>query len=80
MDLASGAKRLIVTMMHTAPSGAPKLVRECSLPLTARGAVDVVITDLAVFRFQDRRMRLVELAPGVTIDEVRAKTSAPFTA
>ena len=78
MDLASGAKRLIVTMTHTSPGGAPKIVPECRLPLTARGAVDVVITDLAVFRFQEGRLRLVELMPGVTLDEVRAKTSAPF--
>jgi 3-oxoacid CoA-transferase len=78
MDLASGAKRLIVTMTHTASGGAPKIVPECTLPLTARGVVDVVITDLAVFRFEEGRLTLTELMPGATLEEVRAKTAAPF--
>ena len=78
MDLASGATRLIVTMTHTSPSGAPKIVPECTLPLTARGVVDVLITDLAVFRFEQGRLVLVEVMPGATLEEVRAKTSAPF--
>ncbi|HEX5831193.1 MAG TPA: 3-oxoacid CoA-transferase [Gemmatimonadaceae bacterium] len=78
MDLATGAKRLIVTMTHTSPGGAPKLVPECTLPLTARGVVDVLITDLAVFTFSDGRLTLVELMAGATVDEVRAKTSAAF--
>lgn len=78
MDLASGAKRLIVTMTHTSPNGAPKIVPECALPLTAVGVVDVVITDLAVFRFVRGQLTLVEIMPGATLDEVRAKTSAPF--
>jgi 3-oxoacid CoA-transferase len=79
MDLATGAKRLIVTMTHTDPGGAPKIVPECTLPLTARGVVDVVVTDLAVFRFDEgRRLALVELMPGATLDAVRAGTAAPF--
>jgi 3-oxoacid CoA-transferase len=78
MDLATGAKRLIVLMTHTSPTGAPKIVPECTLPLTARGVVDVVITDLAVFRFEGGRLTLVELMPGATLAEVRAKTSASF--
>jgi 3-oxoacid CoA-transferase len=78
MDLASGAKRLIVTMTHTSPAGGPKLVPDCTLPITARGVVDVVVTDLAVFRFEGGRLRLVEVMPGATLDEVRAKTTAPF--
>lgn len=78
MDLATGARRLIVTMTHTTPGGAPKLVPECTLPLTARGVVDVVITDLAVFAFDAGRLTLVELMPGATVEEVRAKTSAAF--
>ncbi|MXY96024.1 MAG: 3-oxoacid CoA-transferase subunit B [Caldilineaceae bacterium SB0664_bin_27] len=78
MDLASGAKRLIVTMTHTSREGSPKIVRECTLPLTALGAVDVVITDLAVFRFCDGRLTLTETVDGVSLDEVRAKTEAAF--
>jgi 3-oxoacid CoA-transferase len=78
MDLASGAKRLIVMMTHTSPRGAPKIVKECSLPLTAREVVDLVITELAVFQFQEGRLTLVELMPGASLDEVREKTAAKF--
>ena len=78
MDLASGAKRLIVLMTHTTPKGAPKIVPRCTLPLTARGVVDMLITDLAVFRFDGGRLTLVELMPGATIEAVRAGTSASF--
>ncbi len=78
MDLASGAKRLIVTMTHTAPNGASKVVPECKLPLTARGVVDVLITELAVFTFPGGRLTLTELMPGATLEQVRQKTSAPF--
>ena len=78
MDLASGAKRLIITMGHTDPDGTPKIVPECTLPLTARGAVDLVITDKAVFGFPDGRLTLLELMPGATLEEVRASTSANF--
>ncbi|HEX5581759.1 MAG TPA: 3-oxoacid CoA-transferase [Gemmatimonadaceae bacterium] len=77
MDLASGARRLIILMTHTA-RGEPKIVPRCTLPLTARGVVDVLITDLAVFNFIDGRLTLVELMPGATLEEVRAKTSAAF--
>ena len=79
MDLASGARRRIVLMTHVGPDGAPKLVPECRLPLTARGVVDVLITDLAVFRFEGGDPVLVELMPGATLDAVRARTAAPFT-
>jgi 3-oxoacid CoA-transferase len=78
MDLASGAKRLVVTMTHTSPNGAPKIVPECTLPITARGAVDVIITELAVFRFEGGRLYLVELMPGASLADVQAKTTAPF--
>jgi len=77
MDLASGAKRLIITMMHTNPDGSSKIVPECTLPLTAKNVVDTIITDLAVFTF-DPDLRLVELMPGATIEDVRAKTAAKF--
>lgn len=78
MDLASGAKRLIVTMTHCGRDGKAKLVPTCTLPLTALGAVDTVITDLGVFRFLDGRLTLTALMPAVTLDEVRAKTEAEF--
>jgi len=78
MDLASGARRLIITMTHCNRDGSPKLVPKCSLPLTALSAVDLVITELAVFAFDAGGMHLVELMPDVTLDEVRAKTAAAF--
>ncbi|WP_345468522.1 3-oxoacid CoA-transferase subunit B, partial [Deinococcus carri] len=74
MDLASGARRLIVTMTHTDPDGTPKLVPTCTLPLTARGNVSMVITDKAVFEFLDGQLTLTELLPGTTLEEVRATT------
>ena len=79
MDLASGARRLIVTMTHTDPDGTPKIVEACTLPLTAKGAVDMVITDKAVFQFPEGRLTLVELMPGATLEEVRATTGASFS-
>lgn len=78
MDLASGARRLIVTMSHTDPEGTPKIVPECTLPLTAREVVDLIITELAVFTFVAGQLTLLELMPGATLDEVRAKTGAKF--
>lgn len=78
MDLATGARRLIVTMTHTEADGTPKIVQECSLPLTAHGRVDTLITDLAVFTFEEGRLTLTELMPGATLDEVRGKTGAAF--
>lgn len=78
MDLASGAKKLIVTMTHTDPDGTPKIVEECTLPLTARGAVDMIITDQAVFEFVAGQLTLTELMPGATLEAVRTATGAPF--
>jgi 3-oxoacid CoA-transferase len=78
MDLASGAKRLIVTMTHTSRDGAPKIVPKATLPLTARKAVETVITDLAVFKFIKGQLTLIELMPGATLEQVRALTSAHF--
>lgn len=78
MDLASGAKKLIVTMLHTDRGGASKIVPACSMPLTARNAVDVVITELGVFRFEDQQLVLSELMPDVSLDEARMKTDATF--
>jgi 3-oxoacid CoA-transferase len=78
MDLAVGAKRLIVTMTHTDARGKPKLVKECGLPLTAARPIDMLITDQAVFTFAQGRATLVELMPGVDLDQVRAHTEADF--
>ncbi|MBV9993815.1 MAG: CoA transferase subunit B [Caulobacteraceae bacterium] len=80
MDLVAGVPRVVVVMEHTEKSGAPKLVKRCSLPLTGAGVVDLLITELGVFDVARgaRAVRLVELAPGVTRDEVAAKTEAAF--
>jgi 3-oxoacid CoA-transferase subunit B/3-oxoadipate CoA-transferase beta subunit len=80
MDLVAGVKRVIVVMEHCEKSGRSKLVPECTLPLTGKGVVDLLITDLGVFDINRGRgaVRLVELAPGVTLDEVRARTEADF--
>jgi 3-oxoacid CoA-transferase B subunit len=79
MDLVVGARRVIVTMTATSSAGEPKVVPECTYPLTARGAADVVVTELCVFRLRDGGLHLTELAPGASVDDVRAVTTAPFT-
>lgn len=78
MDLASGARRLIITMTHTERDGGPKIVPQCTLPLTAMSAVDMIITDLAVFAFREGGLTLIELMPGATLADVQAKTAARF--
>ncbi|MDB5498166.1 MAG: msrA [Phenylobacterium sp.] len=80
MDLVAGVKRVVVVMEHTEKSGAPKLVKACTLPLTGQKVVDLVVTELGVFDVARGKtpLTLLELAPGVTLDEVKAKTEAPF--
>ena len=80
MDLVAGVKRIVVVMEHTSKNGDPKFIPACTLPLTGKNVVDMIITDLAVFHRPDHQspFELIELAPGVTLDEVRAKTSARF--
>jgi 3-oxoacid CoA-transferase len=80
MDLVAGVRRVIVLMDHVAKDGSPKVVTECSLPLTGRGVVDMIITDLAVFEVSERGgLVLTELQPGVLLDDVRARTGCGFT-
>jgi len=78
MDLAAGARRVIVVMEHTTKSGEPRILRECAYPLTARGCVDLVVTDLAVIERTAGGLVLREVAPGVRGEDVRAVTDAPL--
>jgi len=79
MDLVVGAKRVIVIMEHVNKNGASKIKKQCELPLTGKGVVHRLITDLAVFDFTTDGMQLIELAEGVTIEEVKEKTAASFS-
>ncbi|MBB3939031.1 3-oxoacid CoA-transferase B subunit [Novosphingobium fluoreni] len=82
MDLVAGVKKIIVVMEHTAKNGDPKFIPECTLPLTGRNVVDMIVTDLCVFARPDHAspFKLVELAPGVTAEDVAAKTTAHYLA
>jgi 3-oxoacid CoA-transferase B subunit len=80
MDLVAGVRRVVVVMDHVEKAGAPKLLTRCTLPLTGVRVVDLLITDLGVFDIDRKRggVTLSEVAPGVTVDEIRAKTEASF--
>ncbi|GAA4035103.1 CoA transferase subunit B [Sphingomonas rosea] len=80
MDLVAGVKKIIVVMEHTAKNGDPKFIPSCTLPLTGKNVVDMIITDLAVFQRPDHQspFKLLEMAPGVTAEEVAAKTTAHY--
>ncbi|WP_372017417.1 CoA transferase subunit B [Tistrella mobilis] len=77
MDLVAGVQRVVVIMDHNAKDGSAKLVKECSLPLTGKACVDLLISEVGVFSFEDG-LTLIELAPGLTVDEVKARTEAEF--
>jgi 3-oxoacid CoA-transferase subunit B len=81
MDLVAGVKRIIVLMEHCAKDGTPKFIPECTLPLTGKNVVDMIVTDLAVFAKADQAspFRLIEMAPGVSAAEIAAKTTARYT-
>ncbi|GLV27283.1 CoA transferase subunit B [Sphingobium chungangianum] len=80
MDLVAGVKKIIVVMEHTSKDGAPKFIPACTLPLTGKNVVDMIVTDLAVFQRPDHDspFRLLEVAPGVTAEEIAAKTTAHY--
>jgi len=80
MDLVAGVKKIIVVMEHNARNGDPKFLRACTLPLTGKNVVDMIVTDLCVFARKDKdsAFQLIELAPGVTLDDVAAKTAAHY--
>ena len=80
MDLVAGVKKIIVVMEHTSKSGDAKFIPECTLPLTGKNVIDMIITDLAVFQRPDHdsSFRLIEMAPGVTPEEIRSKTTAHY--
>lgn len=79
MDLLVGAKKVFVTMSHTSKDGSSKLLKKCTYPITSTRQVDMIFTELAVFKVTDGQLKLVDLMPGVTIEEVREKTEAAFT-
>ncbi|MEJ2407807.1 MAG: CoA transferase subunit B [Novosphingobium sp.] len=80
MDLVAGVKKIIVVMEHTAKNGAPKFIPECTLPLTGKNVVDMIVTDLCVFQRPDHDspFKLIELAPGVTAEDVAARTTGHY--
>ncbi|MCC3862242.1 CoA transferase subunit B [Pseudemcibacter aquimaris] len=78
MDLVAGVKKVVVIMDHNARDGSAKLLKKCTLPLTGVGVVDMIVSDVGVFTINDQGLTLTELAPGVTIDDAKARTEADF--
>ncbi len=78
MDLVAGVKRIVVVMDHVAKDSSPKILPDCTLPLTGKAVVDLIVSDLGVIACDKPGLRLIELAPGVTVDEIVAKTGAPL--
>ena len=80
MDLVAGVRRVVAVMEHCAKDGSSKILRQCSLPITGKGVVSLIITDLCVFEVkpQGGGLVLIELHPGVSLDDVKARTGAPF--
>jgi 3-oxoacid CoA-transferase subunit B len=81
MDLVAGVKKIVVVMEHTNKAGESKILKKCDLPLTGTECIDMIITDLCVFTLERGKsgLKLIELAPSVTLDDVKAKTQAAFT-
>ena len=79
MDLVAGVKKVLVIMDHNAKDGTAKLVKQCDLPLTGTRVVHMVVSELGVFTIENEKLQLVDLAPGVSIEEIKAKTAADFT-
>lgn len=79
MDLVASAKNIIVAMMQTNPKGASKLLAECTLPLTGKGCIQRVVTELGFYEIKDGAFHLIEIAPGVSVDEVKSKTAGKLT-
>ena len=80
MDLVAGVKKVVVVMEHASKDGEPKILKKCTLPLTGTGVVDLIITDMGVFQVDENGggLTLIEIAPGITVDDIKAKTEAEF--
>jgi 3-oxoacid CoA-transferase B subunit len=79
MDLVAGVKKIVVLMEHNAKDGSAKLVKKCSLPLTGVNVVDMIITEIGVFTVEDKKLKLIEKHPDISVEEIRKKTEAAFT-